>query len=134
MAEPYTGVLGFLHDWQDLAGALASTVVAVVAIVLSVSALRATKEQVELGRKQLDLVRRHEEERREARLNAMRAALNPTLSSICAWAEAVSASLRDLPVKNPVPRVDKEKFAPPKVSETDISLIVSVIEATDDGA
>lgn len=132
MAEPYTGVLGFLHDWQDLAGALASTVVAAIAIVVSVSALRATKEQVELGRKQLDLVRRHEEERREARLNAMRTALNPTLSSICAWAEAVSASLRDLPVKNPVPRVDKEKFAPPKVSETDISLIVSVIEATDD--
>lgn len=132
MAEPYSGLLGILHDWQDLAGAVASTFVAGVAIVVSISALRAAKDQVEFGRKQLELVRRHEEERREARLNAMRAALNPTLSSLCAWAETVSASLRDLPVKNPIPRAEKEKFAPPKVSETDLGLIVSVIEAADD--
>lgn len=132
MAEPYTGLLAALHDWQDMAGAVASSVVATVAIVVSISALRAAKDQVELGRKQLDLVRRHEEERRSARLNAMRAALNPTLSSVCAWAEGVSWSLRDLPVKNPIPKVAKEKFAPPLISEADIGLIIRVIEATDD--
>ena len=131
MAASYTGFLGVLHDWQDLAGALASTLVAAVAIFISVSALRAAKNQVRLGREQLELVRRQEEERREARLNALRAALNPTLSSLCAWAEAVSSSLRDLPVRNPLPKTNREKFAPPKVSETDLNLIVSVIEATD---
>ena len=131
MPAQYTGVLGVLYDWQDLAGALASTLVAGVAIFISVSALRAAKDQVKLGRDQLDLVRRHEEERREARLNAMRAALSPTLSSLCAWAEAVGISLRDLPVKSPMPKADREKFAPPKVSETDLNLIVSVIEAAD---
>ena len=131
MPAQYTGVLGVLYDWQDLAGALASTLVARVAIFISVSALRAAKDQVKLGRDQLDLVRRHEEERREARLNAMRAALSPTLSSLCAWAEAVGISLRGLPVKSPMPKADREKFAPPKVSETDLNLIVSVIEAAD---
>lgn len=131
MPAQYTGVLGVLYDWQDLAGALASTLVAGVAIFISVSALRAAKDQVKLGRDQLDLVRRHEEERREARLNAMRAALSPTLSSLCAWAEAVGISLRDLPVKSPMPKADREMFAPPKVLETDLNLIVSVIEAAD---
>ena len=131
MPAQYTGVLGVLYDWQDLAGALASTLVARVAIFISVSALRAAKDQVKLGRDQLDLVRRHEEERREARLNAMRAALSPTLSSLCAWAEAVGISLRDLPVKSPMPKADREMFAPPKVLETDLNLIVSVIEAAD---
>lgn len=131
MPAQYTGVLGVLYDWQDLAGALASTLVAGVAIFISVSALRAAKDQVKLGRDQLDLVRRHEEERREARLNAMRAALSPTLSSLCAWAEAVGISLRGLPVKSPMPKADREMFAPPKVLETDLNLIVSVIEAAD---
>lgn len=131
MAEQYAGFLSVLHDWQDLAGAVASTGVATVAIVVSISALRAAKDQVDLGRKQLDLVRRHEEERRAARLNAMRTALNPILSSVCAWAEGVSWSLRDLPVRNPIPKAAREKFAPPKISEADIGLIISIIEATD---
>ena len=134
MPAEYTGVLGVLENRQDLAGALASTLVAGVAIFVSVSALRAAKDQVKLSRDQLDLVRRHEEDRREARLNAMRAALNPTLSSLCAWAEAVSDALRDLPVRNPVPKTDRDKFAPPKVSETDLNLIVNVIEAADNDA
>jgi hypothetical protein len=132
LAAQYTGLLGVLHDWQDLAGALASTFVAGVAIIVSVSALRASKAQVELGRKQLDLISRHEDERREARRNAMRAALNPTLSNLCAWAEGVSAALRELPVRNPLPKVAKEKFAPPRISETDLAVIISVIEAADD--
>jgi hypothetical protein len=131
MGGSYTGVLGVLHDWQDLVGALASTLVAGVAIIISVSALRAAKDQVALGQKQLDLIRRHEEVRREARLNAMRAALNPTLSSLCAWADAVSVSLRELPMRDPIPKVAREKFAPAQVSETDVGLVVSVIEATD---
>ena len=134
MPAEYTGVLGVLENRQDLAGALASTLVAGVAVFVSVSALRAAKDQVKLSRDQLDLVRRHEEDRREARLNAMRAALNPTLSSLCAWAEAVSDALRDLPVRNPVPKTDRDKFAPPKVSETDLNLIVNVIEAADNDA
>ncbi|WP_293682807.1 hypothetical protein [uncultured Phenylobacterium sp.] len=134
MPAQYTGALGVLQDWQDLAGAMASTFVAAAAIFISVSALRAAKDQVKLGRDQLDLMRRHEEERREARINAMRAALNPTLSSLCAWAEAVSDALRDLPVRNPIPKTARDKFAPPKVSETDLSLIVNVIEAADDEA
>ena len=131
MSEQYTGLVGILHDWQDLAGALCSTVVASVAIVVSVSALRASKHQVELSRKQFDLVRRHEEERRDAKRNAVRAALNPTLSNLCAWAEAVAAGLLDLPVSNPIPKAAREKLAPPRVSEPDFSVVFSVIEAED---
>lgn len=133
MAGHYTGLPGLLYDWQDLIGALCSALLAGVAIFISISALRASKDQVELGRKQFDLVRRHEEERREARRNAVRAALNPTLSNLCAWAEAVATSLLDLPSRSPIPKAAREKFAPPKVSEADLAVVFSVIEAEDNG-
>jgi len=132
MASAYSGILGVLHDWQDLAGAVASTVVAAVAAWISVSALKSSRDQVDLGRKQLDVIRRHEEERREARHNAMRAALNPTLSSLCAWSEGVSAALKDLPVRNPVPKAARGTFAPAKVLDSDLSVIFSAIEAAED--
>jgi len=132
MPAQYTGVLGVLNHWQDLAGAVASTLVAGVAIWVSIKALKTSNDQVELGRKQLDLVRSHEEERREARRNAMRAALNPTLSSLCAWTEGVSWALRELPVRNPIPKTVRETFSPPKVLDTDLGVVISAIEAADD--
>jgi hypothetical protein len=130
--ETYTGILGILHDWQDLIGALGSASVAAFAVIVSVSALRATRDQVELGRKQFDFARRQEEERREARLNALRAALNPALSNLCAWADGVATALKEIPYEDHIPNNARDTFEAPRVSEADLDVVVRVIEASDD--
>lgn len=128
----YTGWLGILHAWQDLAGALVGLLLSAVAVGISYFALRATRDQVDLGRRQINLIQQQDADRRRSRTDAMRAALNATLSSVCGWADAMANALCDLPVSSKrVAMSGRETFLAPLFPPADLQVLVQMIEATD---
>jgi hypothetical protein len=123
--------LGVLKEWQELIGAVVSLFVGITAIAISVSALRASRRQVELGREQLALAEAHEQARRLARERAMRASLSPVLSAYCAWAADLCGRLVELPSDRPAAEA-RASFAAPSAAPELALALVQVIEAAQD--
>lgn len=127
--EQYTGALGVLFQWQDLAGALAGTLVSGVAVVVSVRALRAAQRQVDVGLKQLNLTHAQDEARRKSRENAMRASLPPVLSEIIRWTKSITDGLRELPLD--LKPAERKAYRIPEIGKDVGEALSRMIEATD---
>lgn len=125
-------MLEVLSGWQDLIGATASTAVAIVAVCVSLAALRASHRQVETARAQIKLASDQDDARRRGRERAMRAALNDTLNGLSAWAEAMAEALGALPARRPISAAARSGFVAPATPKPELDALVRMIEATDE--